>query len=147
MPPGSSTALTRSKTYCLASVMSVASSKVATTCENPNFDADRTLTRPGSPPMDSSMGRVICCSISPGLSAGATVLICTCTGVVSGNASTGSMVRRHTPSAQRAAVNSRTISRFLSESSTSRASMRALRGPGAGRPGFSGRRSRRPAAT
>jgi len=39
--------------------------------------------------MESSMGNVICCSISDGLRLGATVLICTCIGVVSGNASTG----------------------------------------------------------
>ena len=42
---------------------------------------------PGKPPMANSTGKVICRSISSGTSAAAGVLICTCTGVVSGKAS------------------------------------------------------------
>ena len=60
---------------------------VTTTCEKPNFEIDRMLSRPGRPPIACSIGNVICCSTSSGPSAGATVLICTCTGVVSGKAS------------------------------------------------------------
>jgi hypothetical protein len=62
---------------------------VATTCEKPNLEMERTFSSPGSPPMAVSRGNVIWRSTSSGLSALATVLTCTCTGVVSGKASTG----------------------------------------------------------
>ena len=74
-------------------MMLVSSVKVATTCEKPNFEIERTLLSPGRPPSDSSMGRVMSCSISSGERAGATVLTCTCTGVVSGKASMGRVQR------------------------------------------------------
>ena len=55
--------------------MSVSSSNVATTWDRPNFDIERTLIRPEKPDMDSSIGSVICCSISVGLRLDATVFI------------------------------------------------------------------------
>ena len=71
--------------------MLVSSSKIATTCEKPNFETDRTVVKPGKPEIDCSTGNVICRSTSRGESAGAVVLTWTWTGVVSGNASKGSL--------------------------------------------------------
>ena len=62
---------------------------LAVTWLSPNLEMDRTPSRSGSPAMDRSTGKVICCSISRGESDSAVVLICTWTGVVSGKASTG----------------------------------------------------------
>ena len=78
---------------CRALKMSMLSSNVATTCDSPNFEIERTFCRPGKPLMASSTGSVICASVSCGFSAAAVVLICTCTGVVSGKASIGRMLK------------------------------------------------------
>src|SRR3990172_1566373 len=67
--------------------MSVPSWKVTTTCDNPNLEMDRTISRPGSPLIACSTGKVICRSTSSGASEGATVLTWIWTGVVSGKAS------------------------------------------------------------
>ena len=67
--------------------MSVPSWNVTTTCDRPNFEMERTMSRPGSPLIACSTGKVICRSTSSGESEGATVLIWICTGVVSGKAS------------------------------------------------------------
>src|ERR1051326_2877592 len=87
-------------------------SNVATTCEKPNLETERTLSNPGNPPMDNSTGCVICCSTSNGLSDGATVLICTCTGVVSRKASIGSKLNARAPMMMSTTA-SRQISRRL----------------------------------
>jgi len=50
----------------------------------PNLEIERTSVRPGRPLMACSRGAVIWRSTSMGDRAGATALICTCTGVVSG---------------------------------------------------------------
>src|SRR5262249_56955742 len=76
--------------------MSVPSSKVTTTCDRPNLETERSCSRRGRPLRTCSTGKVICFSISSGPRAGATVLICTCTGVVSGKAS---MLRRRSDNA------------------------------------------------
>src|SRR4051794_16170307 len=93
--------------------MSVPSSKSATTCEKPNLETERTPSSPFRPPSADSTGKVICRSTSSGASSGATVLICTCTDVVSGKASRGRRTAARTPSATRMAASSRTTNRFL----------------------------------
>ena len=61
--------------------------KPTTTCEKPNFETDRMFSTRGNPLIACSIGKVMRCSTSSGPKAGAAVLICTCTGVVSGKAS------------------------------------------------------------
>ena len=100
---------------CRALKMSMRSSNVATTCDSPNFEMERTFCRPGNPLMASSTGTVICASVSCGFSAAAVVLICTCTGVVSGKASIGRMLRLRPPMTTSAAASTQTSRRFLSE--------------------------------
>jgi len=101
----------------------MASAKVATTWERPNLEMERTFSSCGRPAMAISTGRVICFSISSGPRFGATVLICTCTGVVSGKASTGRRRSAQAPAAK-AAVKKRTVnSRFLMTLSISRSSI------------------------
>ncbi len=63
------------------------------------------------------MGNVICRSTSSGPSAGATVLICTCTGVVSGKASTSNRRRASTPAIAAASTTAITSKRFRREKS------------------------------
>jgi hypothetical protein len=63
----------------------------------PNRDSERTSTRSGKPEIPCSTRAVIWRSISSGASAGATVLTCTCTGVVSGKASIGRRAYAMTP--------------------------------------------------
>ena len=46
--------------------MSVPSSNVTTTCDRPNFEIDRNCSKPGSPLIACSMGKVICRSTSSG---------------------------------------------------------------------------------
>jgi hypothetical protein len=58
--------------------------------------------------MDISTGKVICRSTSSGTREGETVLICTCTGVVSGKASMGSRESENTPETATAAAPART---------------------------------------
>ncbi len=91
--------------------MSVSSSKIAVTCENPNFESERTSTRPGRPEMACSATKVICRSTSTGESSGAVVLTCTWTGVVSGNASKGSSERLLAPAIASTAVAIKTTGR------------------------------------
>ena len=95
--------------------MSVLSSNVATTCERPNFEIERTFCRPGRPLIASSTGSVICASVSCGFSDAAVVLICTCTGVVSGKASIGRMLSVRPPMTTSATARMQTSSRFFSE--------------------------------
>src|SRR3954447_6006674 len=93
--------------------MSVPSSKRATTWEKPNFETERTSLRPFHPPISYSTGKVMSRSTSSGESSGATVLICTWTGVVSGKASSGSRSAARTPTTTRRAETRRTTKRFL----------------------------------
>src|SRR5512137_2575664 len=95
--------------------MLVASSNVATTCDKPNLEMERTFWSPGRPLTASSTGIVTCCSASWGLSAGTLVLICTWTGVVSGNASIGSRLNERPPMTISAAASTQTSSRFFNE--------------------------------
>ena len=106
--------------------MSTLSSKVATTCDNPNFEIDRALRSPGRPLMASSTGWVICASVSCGLSAAAVVLICTCTGVVSGKASMGKMLKARPPMTSNPSARTPTKSRFLRDDSIIQLSMASL---------------------
>ena len=99
------------------------SSKMTTTCDRPNFEIDRSFSRPGSPAMACSIGNVSCRSTSSGLSDGATVLICTITGVVSGNASTLRNCSENAPATITASTATRTTARFRSEKSISQLSM------------------------
>ncbi len=59
--------------------------------------------------------QVICASVSCGFKAAAVVLICTCTGVVSGKASIGRMLKLRPPMTTSAAARTQTSRRFLSE--------------------------------
>src|SRR4051794_38414768 len=93
--------------------MSVPSSNVATTCDRPNFETERTCSSPFRPPTACSTGKVICRSTSSGASSGATVLTCTWTGVVSGKASSGSRAAAWTPTTISRPPTSRTTNRFL----------------------------------
>jgi hypothetical protein len=81
------------------------------TCDRPNFESDRTSSTSGRPAMAISTGSVIWRSTSMGESAGAFVLICTCTLVTSGTASIGSRSADQTPTPIRMAVSDRTRSR------------------------------------
>src|SRR5262249_2417635 len=64
-----------------------------------------------------SMGKVICCSTSSGPRAGALVLICTWTGVVSGKASRSRWRMEKTPPTAKASATPRTRRRCRSEKS------------------------------
>jgi hypothetical protein len=65
--------------------------------------------------MASSTGSVICASVSCGFKRRAVVLICTCTGVVSGKASMGRTLKDRPPMTTSAAASTQTSRRFLSE--------------------------------
>src|SRR4051812_819738 len=106
--------------------MSVPSSNVATTCDRPNFEIERTPSRPLRPPSASSTSEVICRSTSSGASSGATVLTCTWTGVVSGKASSGKWAAARTPTTISKAPTSRTTNRFLRLASISALSIAGL---------------------
>src|SRR5256885_1851842 len=97
--------------------MSVPSLNVTTTCEKPNFETLRIPSSPGRPPIACSSGNVIRCSTSSGPREGATVLICTCTGVVSGNASISSFPSETTPTTARNPVTRTTSNRCRNEKS------------------------------
>src|SRR5690625_3778697 len=94
--------------------MSVPSLKMTVTCERPNLLSERISSSSGSPNMASSTGSVICRSTSSGLSAGASVLIWTCTFVTSGTASIGRRSIDQTPTPMSSPVSARTSKRFLS---------------------------------
>src|SRR3954451_2698808 len=93
--------------------MSVPSSKMATTWEKPNFETERTSLKPFRPPIAYSTGNVMSRSVSSGESSGATVLIWTWTGVVSGKASSGSFRAERTPTTMRRRESKRTPKRFF----------------------------------
>src|SRR4051794_13366250 len=93
--------------------MSVPSSKRATTWEKPNFETERTSLRPFNPPIAYSTGKVMSRSVSSGESSGATVLIWTWTGVVSGKASSGKWIAERTPTTMRSPVTRSTKKRFF----------------------------------
>ncbi len=93
--------------------MSVPSAKMATTCEKPNFETERTSSSPLSPPRAYSTGKVMSRSTSSGDSSGATVLIWTCTGVVSGKASSGRRVAERIPMTIRSPASKSTTNRFF----------------------------------
>src|SRR5215213_1589121 len=95
--------------------MSVLSVKTAVTWEKPLRENDRVDSSPGVPASAVSIGKVICFSISIGVSAGATALIWTCTLVTSGTASIGSLVNDHAPKIAAPSVTSRTIQRRWTE--------------------------------
>ena len=99
------------------------SSKTATTCDRPNFEIERTCSSPGRPLIACSIGKVICRSTSSGPSAGAMVLICTCTGVVSGKASMSRCWSETAPATAAATTPMTTSSRLRSEKSMIRLRM------------------------
>ena len=72
----------------------------------------------GIPAIDHSIGRVSWRSISSGDSDGAVALICTCTGVVSGNASSGRRSAESTPAVAIASQASTTTSRLRRDHSS-----------------------------
>ena len=79
--------------------MEVPSSNVATTCESPNLETERTFGQPGQAADGQLDGqRDLRLGLLRVRGRGTTVLICTCTGVVSGKASIGSDSRARTPS-------------------------------------------------
>ena len=69
--------------------MSVPSWKTIVTTEMPNFEIERICSTFGSPLIAPSTGNESSVSTSSGLSAGASVITCTCTFVRSGTASIG----------------------------------------------------------
>src|SRR5438552_12271149 len=79
----------------------------------PNFETERTSCNPFTPPRVYSSGKVISCSTGSGANAGATVLIWTWTGVVSGKASSGNCAAARTPRTIRMAASNRTTKRFF----------------------------------
>ena len=103
--------------------MSVPSSNVTTTCDRPNFEIERTSSRPGRPLIACSTGKVICRSISSGESDGATVLICTWTGVVSGKASMSKWPSENAPRPANTSATATTSTRCRSEKSMIQLSM------------------------
>jgi len=80
-------------------------------CERPNLEIERISSTFGSPPRACSSGAVICRSTSSGASAAATVLIWTCVGVVSGNASIGRSRKATSPAMTMASQLSKTAQR------------------------------------
>src|SRR5262245_59945288 len=97
--------------------MSVPSLNVTTTCDRPNLEMERTCSSAGRPDSACSTGKVMRCSTSSGARAGAVVLICTCTGVVSGKASTSSRRSDSTPTTASASTPTTTRTRCRSEKS------------------------------
>src|SRR5215212_9215032 len=95
--------------------MSVLSVKTAVTWEKPLRENERVDSSPGVPARAVSIGKVICFSISIGVSAGAMALIWTWTLVTSGTASIGSLVRDQAPKIAAATVISRTTQRRWTE--------------------------------
>src|SRR5215203_2070156 len=98
--------------------MSVLSVKTAVTWEKPLRENERVDSSPGVPASAVSIGKVICFSISIGVSAGAIALIWTWTLVTSGTASIGNRVSDQKPEAAAASVTSTTSQRRRTEKST-----------------------------
>src|SRR6266498_2034274 len=103
--------------------MSVPSVKLSVTCERPNLVSERISSMPGSPAISRSMTCVISFSDSSAASAETSVLICTCTPVMSGTASIGRCVADHKPTPSKATAPSKTMARWRSENSRMRAIM------------------------
>src|SRR5438270_9638190 len=93
--------------------MSVSSPNIATTWQSPNFETERTSCSPLRPPRAYSIGKAISRSTSSGPSSGATVLTWTCTGVVSGKASSGNRRAASSPRTITRPARSRTKNRFF----------------------------------
>src|SRR5437588_3074881 len=104
--------------------MSVPSSKTTVTCERPNLEMERELCRRDRPLRACSTGKVTFCSTSSGPRPGTTVLTCTCTGVVSGKASTSSWLTATPPTAASTTAARITAKRCRSEKSMTRFSTR-----------------------
>src|SRR4051812_32769634 len=100
--------------------MSVPSSKATVTTERPYLETERTSSTFGMPDIARSTGTVTYCSTSIGESAGAGVMICTWTLVMSGTASMGRSTAERTPTMIRRAVARRTIARWRSDQATMR---------------------------
>src|SRR6266705_1347756 len=95
--------------------MSVRSVKTAVIWAKPLREKERVDSRPGVPASAVSSGNVTCLSISIGVSAGAMPLICTCTLVISGTASIGSLVKDQAPDTAAAIMSSSTSQRRRTE--------------------------------
>src|SRR5580704_8538684 len=97
--------------------MSVLSLKTAVICAKPLRENDQVFSRPGVPASATSIGNVTCFSISSGDSAGAKASTWTCTLVMSGTASIGSLVGDQAPEIAAAIVRSRMSQRRWTEKS------------------------------
>ena len=104
--------------------MSVPSRNVTITTDRPNMLALRRPSSPGMPPIANSTGNVICRSISSATMPGATVLICTWTGVVSGKASITSRLTATQPTRQTTAAPNNTARRRDRDQAMMASSMR-----------------------
>src|SRR5262245_9316554 len=100
--------------------MSVSSSNTTVTTESPYLESDLTSSTLGMPAMARSTGAVTYCSTSTGDSAGAAVMIWTCTLVTSGTASIGRLKMARTPTAMKRSVATRTTARWRSDQATTR---------------------------
>src|SRR6478609_11228575 len=98
--------------------MCVSSVNTTVTTDRPYFEMEGTWVLLGTPAIARSTGMLTYCSISTGDSAGAEVMICTCTLVTSGIASTGSRNAARKPNTTNSAVASSTTERFLSDHAT-----------------------------
>jgi hypothetical protein len=96
----------------------VPSSNTTVTTDRPYFDVERTSVVLGMPAMARSTGTVTYCSTSAGESAGAEVMICTCTLVTSGTASMGSCKAARTPNSTRIKLAKSTTGRLASDQRT-----------------------------
>src|SRR4051812_7473158 len=98
--------------------MSVPSSKTIVTTDRPYLEIDRISVVRGVPAMARSTGMLTYFSTSTGDSAGAAVMTCTCTFVMSGTASMGSVNAARTPSARKTTDATRTMARFCRDNRT-----------------------------
>ncbi len=78
----------------------------------PYFESERISVVFGIPAMARSTGVVTYCSTSTGESAGAEVITCTWTFVMSGTASIDSVLAARSPSSAQSSVASKTTGRF-----------------------------------
>src|SRR5262245_10792174 len=98
--------------------MSMASWKTTVTTEMPYLLTERTSVVLGMPASARSTGMVTYCSISSGESAGAEVITCTCTLVMSGTASTLSVAGARRPNRTKSKLAASTRARFRSDQVT-----------------------------
>ena len=87
------------------------------TCDSPNFVNERISSIPGNPAISISIGRVTSFSDSSAASAGTSVLICTCTPVMSGTASIGKCVADQSPTPTKAIAANKIMPRCRRENS------------------------------